>query len=300
MDRRAFLVSVAGTAGVGLAGCSELRSESTADPSQDDDDDENEETPADESATAPEWARWLPAEALADGTSAEVGTLDPTATAAFPSEFDIGEPYRQIVRSLNVSPSNVDRAGIVLRDNGPEPGVITGSFDPAEIQEHIESESEEPVTVEEYNGVPIVNDFIGLDESALVMGDTIRTPIDVYYGSTPSLAGQRDVFEPLNSHLGGAPFAVLTDGYYDEPWDYDVDASGVAIEDLTEQEATLGIALLFESTGEAERFSEEGRQELAASDETISISTFDREGRFVTVTARTDDVSDFLSGNTRV
>jgi hypothetical protein len=283
-----------------MAGCSEMLDDSGS-SSGDDDDGSEDDTPseteasADDQWEAPTWAEWIPADSLADGTDAELGVVDPVGTRAFPNQFDIGEPYREILGLFGVEESAVEDTGIVLRDAGPEPGVITGSFDPDAILSEIRSQSEEAVPTEEYRGVTIVDGFVGLDSEALVLGDTKRRLIDTRYGDSPKAVATSEVFRRVYPPLAEGSFAAMTDGYYDPPFEYSVDASGVSVEGLSRERATLTASLLFENEADAETFVDESGDILEDGSGAVTVESVERSDRFVTATFETTDVSDFLS-----
>lgn len=227
MNRREYLATAGLLAG-GVAGCSEL--DTTEDDSEaDDEDTETGSEDGDGTGTVPQWAEWLPASAVEQGTDADAFGLDiGAADSTFPESRRGELNLSTLASELRVDLEDLEFMASLDRESGPEPTAITGSFSADELLETFGiTESD----TDEYRGYTVVTDDFAFGDGVIFTGREFRTLIDTREGETESIAGTQERWGTLLDAVNDGTMAAVSDGYLnDEEPAFDARRSGLTID----------------------------------------------------------------------
>jgi len=294
MDRRIFLTTASATAGVGLAGCSGMLGDGN--DSSGDAETTEDGGQGDDAGGVTAWSSWVPREAFAEDSSADIVTVDVQgARENFPEQEYQELSIPDLAEALNIPEQEFDTITILSRDFGPEPGVIRGSFSEQDVLSELTDGSSE---TEEYLGFTIVDDQFGVGDGALLLGEEFRQLIRAQSGEIPSVADSED-WQDLFADMGEWDFFIGTGGYYDDSgFEYDLRASAVNIKAVGDGSALFEAVFLFRDAETAETAfdeSESSLREEAQSEENMTYVDATRTERVITLQFETSSLADVLS-----
>lgn len=278
MDRREYVAATVGLLTAGSAGCLRLSSADTGTPSATRTETvpatrrepQTETTPESgdgkegpRADTVPEWAGWIPANVLEDGSNSLVSIDVETAAASFPSE-DI-QRYEIIDTSDRYGgETEVTREVFVENRWGNKgPYVYFGSFTEEAVLSYWNKRS--PDT--EYRGFSIISDKIGISEN-VVINNRAYDCLDARHGDTAALGSRDSGWEQVLSGAAGSTIIEAQTGdlfeLRESTLQSDVQVSARTIDAISTETASVQCYLLFDSASTASSVVQDEQQPLVA------------------------------------
>lgn len=291
MDRRNYLLATTATVFGSLAGCSDALDQ-VSDTSDGDGDDDDEGTPTDDEDgnQLPTWSEWLPASAVVGRADASVFAGNARRTQSeFPPDAYQELGFGELAQVYGFDEEDLEwLAGVQVRGE-TETGVMTGSFNPNEILQHLEVPDSR---VEEYRGYRVVDSQIAIGESGIVFGQSYQTVIDTKEGDEDALGTTGSGWGALLSDVAGGTIVAASTGMFSDPSDIDAERSGAKINASEGSGAAITIYIHFDSAETAANVYENRRDELeseARSEQDTNVSSVEQEGPRIIIAGKTQD-----------
>ena len=222
--RRRYLLALAGSGAVGLAGCSGTGSETptgsetategetptegatptaTETATSTDDDSGSQQ-----SADVPRWTSWVPADLVVSEGYRLVAADVEQVRDQFPFESKWDRAVRERANSYGVDPPDLTHI-VTIENDGRSATVVTGSFDPEAVRSHLDVSASE---TDSYREFTVVDGSTAVGEMAIVENQ-YQSVLDTRFGSKPALGTTDDDWTPLLSTLVDGAVVTAEPGY---------------------------------------------------------------------------------------
>jgi len=266
--RRRYLLALAGSGAVGMAGCSGNGSETpTGSETATDSNTPTTETttPTDDdsgprkSGDVPGWTSWVPAEmVVSQGSDVVAGDVQ-RLRSDFPSGSSWNRTVQQIVNGFGVDAADMTDM-MEIAGSGGDTTVITGTFDPEAVRSHLGVSNSQ---TDSYQDFTVLNDSTAVGESAIVQGQ-YRSVLDTRFGSTSALGTTADDWVPLLSTLTDETLVTAEPGYDgDASFSTDPLRHGYIINAGSDGGSVLTAQFLFASESQASTVYDSDRETLS-------------------------------------